>query len=175
MHRNLTTFAFIAITALGTSYAQGQIEQIGPLILVPNQPVNFFFTNFIPPNPDYKEFHFRGLASVPAGLVGTFRIDFDYIDASGMPVLVPSPNSPYTVIGGAPTPIDSGILRLPFCPRDVSLHLTNTTTANFPIEIRGLYRHQCFPVPEPTSLLGSGLLAIFGVFLRMRARMSPAT
>jgi hypothetical protein len=171
MFRTLKSSTLFAVAVLFASYAWGQVEPVGPLTIVPNQPINLFYTNFIPPNPDYKEFQFQGFASVPAGAIGFLRIDFDYVDASGATVIVPAPNSPFTVFGGAPNPIDTGIARLPFCPRDVSLHLVNgSTAANFPIELRGQYRHQCFPVPEPTSFLGSGLLAMFGIGLRTLAR-----
>lgn len=158
-----TVFAVVLTAALGIpSTANAQLEPIGPLLLVPNQPINMNYQNFIPPQPDYKELQFTGTASVPAGAVATLKIDFDYIDTTGALVIVPAPMSPIMIPGGAPFTFDSGILTLPFCPSLVSLHLENVgNAAAVPIQLQGTYRHRCFPVPEPSSislLLGLGLV-----------------
>lgn len=169
-----TSVHFLSWVALGLALAfsgspvQGQIEPIGPLTLVPNQPVNFVFTNLIPPNPRYKELQFTGFANVPPGTFGTLGIEFDYIDPSGVNVLVPAPNTPIMVIGGNPLQFDSGILTLPFCPQVVSLHLTNlATAAAVPIDLVGRFRHECFPVPEPGMFAwGAGALTLLAGWRR---------
>ena len=127
-----------------------QTETIGPLTLVPNQTVAQVFTNLIPPNPSYKELQFTGVATVPPGALSDLLIEFDYVDLMGNNVVVPAPTSTFTVMGGAPAMIDTGILTLPFCPQIVSLHLTNQdASGSISMDLQGQYRHECFPVPEP--------------------------
>lgn len=170
MIRNIFGVALAFVLTVTATRAFAQVEPVGPLTLVPNQPINLFYTNVIPPNPAYKEFEFRAMVNVPAGAIGQLLVDFDYIDASGAAVLVPAPNSPFLIPGGIPVTISSGIFRLPFCPREVSLHLTNGSGTNIPMELRGQYRHECFPVPEPASVLGSAMLAAFGLLIRRRQK-----
>lgn len=163
MTRNQTTTMVLSLLLLATTPAWSQLEPIGPLVLVPHQPIHWVFTNEIPPRPDYKELEFTGLAHVPAGAFGLLQIDFDYLDAAGNFVVVPAPHSPIPIPGGEPFVIESGILRLPFCPLEVSLQLANVGTATgVPIELEGVFRHECFPVPEPGGL---GLISLVGVAL----------
>ncbi len=159
MNRLLRIVLLTGILGCVGSSAWAQLEPIGPLTLVPNQPVSFNFQNFIPPQPRYKELQFRGFANVQPGALAILGIEFDYIDSTGVAIVVPAPNSPITVLGGSPFAFDSGILALPFCPSLVSLHLTDLAL-NVPINVGGIFRHQCFPVPEPSGLLGTGLLAL---------------
>ena len=164
---------FLAMTlgvVLATvSSGWAQIEPIGPLILVPGQPISQVFTNLLPPNPDYKELQFTGIANAPPGAFSDLQIDFDYVDSTGNTVVVGAPNSPINVIGGMPTMFDSGILRLPFCPSVVSLHLTNLDPTGVPIDLVGDFRHECFPVPEPGSLgmMAGAIAALCGLGRRI--------
>ena len=159
----------VVLTMASTGWAQ--IEPIGPLTLVPGQPIFQVFPNLLPPRPDYKELQFTGTANVPPGATAGLQIDFDYLDAAGNIVLIGAPNSPVTVIGGTPAMIDSGILRLPFCPTEVSLHLTNLLdpAAGVPIELVGDFRHQCFPVPEPGTLgmMAAAMTTLWGLGRRL--------
>lgn len=166
----ISKLALLAAVSVSTS-AWAQVEPIGPVTVLPGAPVVGVFTNFIPPQPAYKELQFTGTGLVPAGAIGTLQIDFDYVDTTGMNVVVPAPNSPFVIPGGGFVPIDTGILLLPFCPQVVSLHLTNIpNAAAVPIEVRGFFRHQCFPVPEPTSLGSLGGLGLLGMAVQRRLR-----
>ena len=159
----MKTTAYLMITAacLAQSLCQAQTESIGPLTLFPGQPHVETFPNFIPPNPSYKELQFTGSVDVPPGAISDLLVEFDYIDQQGNNVVVPAPTSQFTVFGGAPAMIDTGILTLPFCPQVVSLHLTNLdATGAITMDLQGAYRHECFAVPEPglfTWLTGCGL------------------
>lgn len=150
-----------ALVVFLASSAQAQIEAIGPITLGPGQSANLVFTNLMPPDPDFKELQFIGIANTVPGALGNLLIEFDYIDLQGLPVIVPAPNSMFLVLGGQPNPLDTGILTLPFCPQIVSLHLTNIGNASsVPIDVIGSFRHECVPVPEPGSLVLAGLGAM---------------
>jgi hypothetical protein len=168
--KTCTLFACLVVSlCLAIAPAAAQIENIGPLTVFPQTSNVSVFTNLIPPNPSYKELEFTGIANVPAGAFGNLLVEFDYIDPNGMQVVVPAPTSMFTIIGGAPNPINTGILTLNFCPQVVSLHLTNqTTAAGVPIQITGQYRHQCFPVPEPVTGGWLGLASLGWCAIRRR-------
>lgn len=169
MHKlNLSCTTF-AIVCLWSNWCEAQTEPIGPLTLIPNQPHVEVFTNFIPPDPLFKELQFIGTANVPGGVISDLLVEFDYIDAAGNNVVVPAPTSMFTVIGGAPNMIDTGILTLPFCPRVVSLHLTNQDpTGAIAMDLQGTYRHECFQVPEPNGTVGFTLSALALTAFRRR-------
>jgi hypothetical protein len=159
------TFA-LAINA--TSFAQ--VEPIGPILVVPNQPIDLVFPNFIPPKPDHKILRFIGTAHLTdsiGGEIPVLDIKFDYIDPiTGGLVLVPPPTSKFLVpVGAGPVPIDTGDLILPFCPQQVSIDLN--ATGGF-IEATGDFSHICVEVPEPASA-GLLVVAAMGLLLR-RAR-----
>ncbi len=165
----LSTFV-TGLLCLAVSPGLAQIEVIGPLTLQPSSTDIQVFTNFIPPNPSYKELQFTGTVDVPPGAVADLYVEFDYIDPNNVNVVVPAPLSLFTAVGGAPTPVDTGILTLMFCPQVVSLHLTNRDQSGVSMNVQGLFRHECFPVPEPA--LGGWLgLASLGWFA-LRSRLA---
>lgn len=163
----------VLVLLFAATPAQAQLEPIGPKTLAPLENFGTIWVNLIPPHPDHKEFQFTGTASVPAGALSILQIDFDYLDSLGQTQLLPAPNSPLTILGGAPQMIDSGIYTLPFCPQVVSLHLTNLSPS-VPIDVVGIFRHECFPLPEPSSwamgLVGSVAAGLAAWRKRRRAR-----
>ena len=124
-------------------------------LVVPGQPINLFFGE-IPDPVDHKNLLFEGVASTIPGVVGNLEIKFDWFDPN-TGGFVFSPPFPLQVIGGTPTTF-SIPWEIPFCPPEVSLHLTNLAdVASIPIQVDGKFTYQC--VPEPSSLV----LAAFGL------------
>jgi hypothetical protein len=164
-------FLLAALILSLTSSAQAQLEPIGLLTLNPGQSVDLMFTNFLPPDPDFKELQFIGNATTVLGAVATLQIDFDYLDLQGTSIVVPAPTPQFMVIGGQANPIDTGIFTIQFCPQIVSLHLTNVANAaSVPIDVIGTFRHECMDIPEPSSLVLAGLGAAGLCFLGRRFR-----
>lgn len=161
--RFVSMIALFSLPCILPHFAQGQIETIGPLTLVPQQPIALVFPNLLPLNPHYKELQFIGTADVPAGALSNLFVEFDYVDLNGNVIVVPAPLSTFTVFGGAPTMVDTGILTLPFCPSTVSLHLTNQAMGGIPMGVQGSFRHECFPVPEPSTVLPFLALALWHI------------
>lgn len=168
---NLRSIAMSLVILCSVAPVWAQLEPIGPKTLAPLEDFGTIWVNFIPPHADHKEFQFTGTASVPAGALSILQIDFDYLDSFGNTQILPAPFSPITVIGGSPMMIDSGIATVPFCPQIVSLHLKNLDS-NVPIFVQGIFRHECIPLPEPSSLAlaACGAAAVVGGALRRRPR-----
>lgn len=177
--KNATLLSMVAmvVASLTTmALAQPQVEPIGPMTLGPQQTFVGVYPNFIPPNPLYKELQFTGTASVPPGAISDLFVEFDFLDQNGSVVVVPAPLSTFTVFGGAPAAIDTGILTLMFCPTEVSLHLTNHDSTGVPMQVVGSFRHECFSVPEPMCLSMIGALALMWIRCRRgKAEAVPST
>lgn len=123
--------------------------------VLPGQPINLFFGE-VPDPVDHKNLLFEGEANTILGAVGILEIQFDWFDPN-VGGFVLSPPFQLQVIGGTPT-VFSIPWEIPFCPPEVSLHLTNVANAaSVPIQVDGTFTYQC--VPEPSSLI----LAAFGL------------
>ena len=157
----------IALGALMCGKARGEVEVIGPMIVVPNQPIALYFPNLLPPDPDHKILDFRGKADNPNPWDANLWMACDYLktDAAGLsvevllaPIVVHIP-----AFGTAPFEM---YWELPFCPREVSLHfrLEDLPVPSEGVQVGGQFLHECVPVPMPTALplgiAGIGLLAL---------------
>ncbi len=167
--------SLLLVIALTCTPVYADLEFIGPLTIGPSQDVSFVFPNSLPPDPDHKELQLTGTLTAPAGGVGFLQIDFDYLDAQLNTILVSAPNSPIFYLGGTTIAIDSGVLTLPFCPSQVSLHISNLSPS-VPIEFEGIFRHECIEVPEPSSQILAivAALSFSGLALLCRHRRSTA-
>jgi hypothetical protein len=157
---NTRRLASLLTLLLFVTPAWADLDPISTISLVPDEEATMIFVNTIPPCPDYKELQFTGTVNMPIGAVATLLIEFDYMDPNNGWIVVPAPNSIVNLVGGAPIPIDSGIYTIPFCPDVVSLHFKNLGPDSF--DIQGIYRHECFAVPEPSTWT-LALLAIAGL------------
>ena len=152
--------ALVSIWLLPTP-SSGQIEPIGPITIVGNQPVDLFFVNDIPPNPDRKLLDFLGEAINNTSSTVQLDVMYDWIDMAGIQQF--SPVSTIAIPPGGPWPVDPGPFVLNFCPQDVSLHFAMEFGE---IDLQGEYGHICFPVPEP----GLSMLACMAVVLPFARR-----
>jgi hypothetical protein len=119
--------------------------------------------NIIPPNPDYKIFRFIGDASSPNGEASSLIVKFDYID----PELGPQEflGGTFEIPAGTePVRIDTGELIVPFCPTNVSVHLSADGPS---IDVEGIFHHVCVAVPEPSSAT-LALVGLVGMFAARR-------
>jgi len=153
--------------------AWADLDPISTINLQPNEEATMIFVNTLPPCPDYKELQFTGTVNMPVGTFATLLIEFDYMDPNNGWIIVPAPNSIVNLVGGAPIPIDSGIYTVPFCPDVVSLHFKNLGPD--PFDIQGIYRHECFAVPEPSTwamalLAMAALVGLGGRSRQLRSR-----
>ena len=157
----------IALGALVCGKARGELEVIGPMIVVPNQPIALYFPNKLPLDPDHKILDFIGKADNPTPVNANLWMAFDYMktDAAGLPVEVFSTPIVFHIPGGGTAPLDMH-WELPFCPREVSLHfrLEDIPGVNLGVQVGGHFLHECVPVPTPAALplgiAGVGLLAL---------------
>lgn len=164
---SLTLSLLLSLTAVGVTRAE--VEPIS-ILLAPNQPVDFFFPNPLPPDPDHKDMFFVGTATSLGGF-GVLHIVFDYFDPILGEVVVPPPMSLFEIPPGDPVPIDTGVITLPNCPQQVSLHLY-LPIDSAPIELVGEFTHICLPVPEPSTLALGGIA--LGCLAVWRIRRRPA-
>lgn len=161
----LTSAGWSCALALGalltiSATATAETEQIGPLTLVPGQPVDLWYPNELPPDPFEKVLQFLGEAESfsSTGTPGILEIAFDYDD--------PVHGQGYMSMGqfaippGGPVTVSAGPWILPFCPESVSIHFEVFDTES--MRLQGIFDHTC--VPEPTSLL----MIVAGLLLRRR-------
>jgi len=152
----LVTMVWVA-GAAGT--ALGQASGSVPInhLIDPHHPLDIFSPN------DFDLIHFKDMTfdadvfSPASGIVGTFDVQFDWLDPAGGFVL--SPVFSHLIIPdptGLPTHIfDSWTI--PFCPQEVSLHLSVHTATDFgAFDVRGVFTHDCI-VPEPSTFILAGL------------------
>jgi len=166
--------ALVSYTAVGAALlalflatpVRADIEEpvIVPIheVVFPGQPINLFFGE-VPDDIHVKNLLFEGTANITPGAAGLLEIQFDWFDPA-VGGFVFSPAFQLQVIGGTPTQI-SLPWQIPFCPPEVSLHLTNVANAaSLPIQVDGTFTYQC--VPEPSSLVMAALgligLAVWG-------------
>jgi hypothetical protein len=134
--------------------------------VVPGQPINLFFGE-VPDPIDHKNLLFEGTASTIPGAVGNLEIQFDWFDPN-TGGFVFSPAFPLQVIGGTPTTF-SIPWEIPFCPPEVSLHLSNVgPVPGVPIQVDGTFTYQCVPEPSTFVLFGLALASLAGYRLRKR-------
>jgi hypothetical protein len=149
-----TPLALIVATPVRADFEAPVTVPIHETVL-PGQPINLFFSE-VPDPVDHKNLLFEGLANTIPGTFGTLEVQFDWFNPNtgGFDF---SPPIQLPVIGGIPTQFSLS-WQIPFCPPEVSLHLTNVANAaSVPIQVDGTFTYQC--VPEPSSLV----LAAFGL------------
>lgn len=130
------------------------VEPIGPIALVPNQPIWLTFPD--PIDPDHpKLVYFEGHASAVGAPQAILRLVFDYhLDPADPPQDPPtfSPPTDFSVSDSG-TSIKMGWL-IPECPPWVSIHFE----ANEVARVEGVFVHQC--IPEPASLAAVATLGL---------------
>lgn len=170
----MRTKKILAVCVIGFAMAGpafAELESIGPITLVPGQPVDLFYPNAIPPHHTHKILQFIGTArlldpAAPPTVNGLLEITFDYIDlATGGMIFIPAPGSPFPVFGGGlVTTIATPEVMLPFCPQQVSIHFE---AVELPMIVEGVFRHECVPEPATIGLLALG--AVAGAIRKRRA------
>ena len=127
--------------------AWGQAEFIAPFSLFGFEDAQEFgpFFNEIPPNPDHKDFIFKGMAENPGVEVRSLQINFDYIDPNGNSVIF---EGDLNVLPGVLGPqLIAATARLEFCPEQVTIHFE--TINGSILDIQGTFTHTCVPVFIP--------------------------
>lgn len=142
--------------------AQIIVEPIGPITLVPNQPIWLTFPD--PIDPDHpKLMYFEGHASAVGAQQATLRVVFDYhLDPADPPQDPPTFSPPFDVlVSDTGTPVYAEWW-IPECHPWVSLHFE----ANELLVVEGVFVHQCIPEAGHCALIaGLGMLA-FGLTRR---------
>lgn len=154
--------------------ALAEQELIGTTNIVFGQPLEAHYPNIVHPDPSVKVLQFTGTARNFGSLLAILGIHFDYIDLQGNQQIVPLPNFYQEAIapGGIDIPINAGPVVLPYCPAEVSIHFELLTPGE--VEFEGIFDHTCVPIPEPSSLLLSGLGAVGIAGWRLRRRLRSA-
>lgn len=160
----LFLIAGTAAPAWGQQSGSAQIDTI----LTSNQPFEIFLPNVNDPfHP--KILTFDGLVSnLQPGTTGSLDLQFDWFDPK-LNQFVFSPVFTTLIIPnplGLPTPVRN-VFTIPFCPPEVSLHLSNPGLA--PLKVSGVFTHECIPEPSSMVLAGFALTALSFVAWRKRA------
>ena len=147
------------------------VEPIGPVTIVPGQPLQWWFPNVIDPTHP-KHMYFEGNASALGGATqGSLRITFGYyLDPADPPLDAPTFSPPIDIlVSELGTPVYAEWW-IPECPPWVSLQLQ----ADEFLVVEGVFVHQCIPehsIPESGRVgLVAGLAAIGLGFSRRHAR-----
>ncbi|RIK81635.1 MAG: hypothetical protein DCC68_08235 [Planctomycetota bacterium] len=151
-----------AASARAQEPPQGEEFPVG-LIVVPDQPIEIVRPNvFDPFHPKVLRFHgIVGGGVDPAELT----VFFDWLDPAGGPAYSPPTTIPVPPHEFLPLDLEYTI---PFCPQLVSLDLR---AAGGPIEVTGVFSHQCVPEPNSIAAAGTGLVAL-GCLAAARRRRS---
>ena len=155
--------------------AQGPISQteaIGPILVVPGQPIELFFPNHV--DRDHpKDLIFRGrFENMSVDQISFGDFFFDWQDPDGTTHTSPTididllPLEIKTFGGPAPT-LPPLTFTIPYCPPRVSIHYSNTGPSAG-VLVRGQFTHICVPEPSSMLLAGLGLAGIGVVALRRR-------
>jgi len=165
--------AFVLITICGRAQARDEREPIVGTINL-GVPIDLYYPNHVEQKPHVKVIQFQGDAIVLPGLPpGLLEIFFDYIDENGTEVFPALGQTKFPIPAtGQPISVSVGPLTLPFCPTEVSIHIRSLEEQGFgaPIEINGIFAHDCITVPEPSSLVlaACGAIGILVIGVRRR-------
>lgn len=147
------TIVAAAATARGQEPPRAEEYPVGVLV-VPDQPIEIVRPNIFDPfHP--KVLRFRGSAG-GGEIPGELTVFFDWLDPAGVPAF--SPPSIIPVPSHTSLPIDLEYT-IPFCPQQVSFDLR---AAGGPIEVSGVFSHQCVPEPSSIAAAATGLVALAG-------------
>ncbi len=157
----IATFGFVTA-------AQAEVDPIPPTTVPPGPDgVTLLFPNALVPPPHYKVFRFTGEADAGSATVPTpFTVLFDWLDPTGGPAF--SPPFEFVLEPLVTTLLDTGEFTLPFCPQQVSLHFLNGGTT--PAVVKGMFLHECRPIPEPAGLTTLAGICLFFAWSARRFR-----
>ena len=167
-----------AIVLLGLGTPAGARDEREPIVGTVNLgvPIDLYFPNHVEEKPHKKVIQFQADAVVLPGLPpGLLEIFFDYIDENGNEVFPALGQTKFPIPAtGQPISVSVGPLILPFCPTEVSLHIRSLEEQGFgaPVELNGIFAHDCITVPEPSSLVLAGLAVAGAAVVGVRRRHS---
>jgi hypothetical protein len=161
MKKLIVSLAMTGVLAASPLVAQpaSGMEPINGIASGPGGPLELWFPNVYEPDLE-KRLTFEGfaVALTTAAQALPLHLAFDYRDENGQEVFIPV--GTFQGPPGVQIPITASVL-LPFCPREVSIHLSTEDFLGY--QIVGVFTHECIPEPAQIGLLaGLGLLGLGG-------------